>query len=228
MEPVGTYRGFEVRERWRGSDSPGIKMLTDRDAFFRRALDNAGEAASRPFTGVTAEGWIEPGLFSLRSGGEDTSAIRVRAEEFLSSLTDAQRAEAIREADSEDWRRWSNAFEAPHGASMKTMSDVQRRAALGIIEASMSRRGFDTARGAMKLNETLGELVGNTDLLGEWNYAMHVFGSPSAGDPWGWQIHGHHLIVSCMVVGNQVVMTPCFVGAEPATPTRESMPGFPS
>jgi hypothetical protein len=217
MESVGTYRGFQIRERWRGPDAPGIKMLSDRDAFFQRALTNAGDEPGKPFTGLTANGVVEPGLFSLSSGGEDTRSIRERAREFLASLDDAQRIEAEREVGSEDWRRWSNAFEAPHGASLKTMTGSQREAALAVVKASLSSRGFETVRGAMKLNLTLGELVGNTELLGEWNYAMHIFGSPSADEPWGWQIHGHHLIVSCMVVGRQVVLTPTFVGAEPAT-----------
>jgi hypothetical protein len=191
-------------------------MLSDPAGFFERTLQNAGERANQPFRGVTADGTVERGLFELRGRGEDTSPIRVRAEEFLACLTEAQRAEALREVDSDDWRRWSNAFEAPHGASLRTMTESQRKAAMAILAASMSTRGFETARGAMKLNETLGELVGNADLLGEWNYAMHIFGQPSKERPWGWQLHGHHLIVSCLVVGNQVVMTPTFVGAEPA------------
>jgi hypothetical protein len=216
MEPAGAYRGFRIRDRWRGPDSPGIKMLSDPADFFERTLQNAGERAYQPFRGVTADGTVEHGLFELHGKGDDTSPIRVRTEEFLACLTDAQRAEALREVDSDDWRRWSNAFEAPHGASLRTMTESQRKAAMAILEASLSTRGFETARGAMKLNETLGELVGNIELLGEWNYAIHVFGLPSAERPWGWQLHGHHLIVSCMMVGNQVVMTPTFVGAEPA------------
>ena len=42
-----------------------------------------------------------------------------------------------------------------------------------------------------------------------------MFGTPSADEPWGWQIDGHHLIVNCFVLGDQVVMTPMFMGSEP-------------
>src|SRR3979411_671156 len=44
---------------------------------------------------------------------------------------------------------------------------------------------------------------------------MSILGTPSADEPWGWQIDGHHLIVNCFVLGDQVVMTPTFLGSEP-------------
>ncbi len=40
-------------------------------------------------------------------------------------------------------------------------------------------------------------------------------GTPSATEPWGWQLDGHHAIVNYFVLGDQVVMTPTFVGSEP-------------
>jgi predicted nuclease of restriction endonuclease-like (RecB) superfamily len=40
-------------------------------------------------------------------------------------------------------------------------------------------------------------------------------GEPSATDPWGWQLDGHHVNINYFVVGDQVVMTPTFMGSEP-------------
>ena len=37
-------------------------------------------------------------------------------------------------------------------------------------------------------------------------------GKPSATEPWGWQLDGHHVIINYFVLGDQVVMTPIFVG----------------
>jgi hypothetical protein len=42
-------------------------------------------------------------------------------------------------------------------------------------------------------------------------------GKPSATEPWGFQLDGHHAIVNYFVLGDQVVMTPFFVGSEPVT-----------
>jgi hypothetical protein len=38
---------------------------------------------------------------------------------------------------------------------------------------------------------------------------------PSPTEPWGWQLDGHHLIINYFVLGDQVVMTPFFLGSEP-------------
>ena len=68
----------------------------------------------------------------------------------------------------------------------------------------------------MRLNETLAELTGgNFDEYGEWRYHITVMGTPSATEPWGWQLDGHHAIVNYFVLGDQVVMTPLFSGSEP-------------
>jgi hypothetical protein len=50
----------------------------------------------------------------------------------------------------------------------------------------------------------------------EWLYWLTVYGDPSADGAWGWQLDGHHLNLNCVFVGDQMVMTPQFAGAEPA------------
>ena len=68
----------------------------------------------------------------------------------------------------------------------------------------------------MRLNHTLGELNDNNfDEYGEWRYHITVMGTPSATEPWGWQLDGHHAIINYFVLGDQVVMTPFFAGSEP-------------
>ena len=78
----------------------------------------------------------------------------------------------------------------------------------------------------MHLNETLAELNDdNFDEYGEGKYHLTVMGTPSAQEPWGWQIDGHHLIVNYFVLGDQVVMTPSFWGSEPAVATSGKYAG---
>ncbi len=79
----------------------------------------------------------------------------------------------------------------------------------------MSGFGFETARNIMRLNEFLREITGFDESLGELLYFLTIFGSPSPTEPWGWQIDGHHLNISFVVVGDQVTMTPAFMGGEP-------------
>jgi hypothetical protein len=67
----------------------------------------------------------------------------------------------------------------------------------------------------MRLNHTVGEITGSWTEYGEWVYFISLFGEPSEHEPWGWQIDGHHLIINCFVLGDQVVITPLFMGSEP-------------
>ena len=115
--------------------------------------------------------------------------------------------------------RWEQ-FALRHGVSLETLTSAQRDAALDLLRESLSVRGFDTARNVMKLNHVLGEITGNWPYFGEWVYFLCVFGEPSADAPWGWQLDGHHLNLNYFVLGDQVVMTPGFWGAEPAVADR--------
>ena len=68
----------------------------------------------------------------------------------------------------------------------------------------------------MRLNDTLAELNGgNFDEFGQGHYWVTVMGEPDADRPWGWQLDGHHLVINYFVLGDQVVMTPTFMGSEP-------------
>ncbi len=71
----------------------------------------------------------------------------------------------------------------------------------------------------MKLNETLAELSGKPDEYGQWRYHLTVMGIPSATAPWGWQFDGHHAVINYFILGDQVVMTPTFLGSEPVHAT---------
>ena len=95
------------------------------------------------------------------------------------------------------------------------MTDKQRELAFGLLKASLSAKGLKLSQDIMKLNGTLAELANNFDEYGEWLYWITIMGDPSTEEPWGWQIDGHHLIINYFVLGDQVVMSPVFVGSEP-------------
>ena len=186
-------------------------------ARFAQNLANAEKAIGEPFVGVTADGKPVPGLFPLRGTGVSTAPIKAAAEAFLAALQPQQRAAAGFALDSDAWQRWNNThpFLMRHGALLEEMTDAQREAALGLLRAGLSERGFQTARDIMRLNYTIGEITGSWEEYGEWVYWLSVFGTPSDDEPWGWQIDGHHLILNCLVLGDQLVLTPAFMGSEP-------------
>lgn len=211
---TSTFAGFKVRQRAPTSARRRPDPLSER---MQQTLDNAEVAIAEPFKGVTADGRTVPGLYRLEKTGVSTEPIRKAADEFLAALSTEQRANAAFSLETDAWRRWSNIhpYLMRHGACLELMTEQQRERALALVEATLSQAGYQTARDIMRLNETIGEITGRDDEYGEWVYWMSIMGTPSADRPWGWQIDGHHLIVNCLVVGDQVVLTPMFMGSEP-------------
>jgi len=181
------------------------------------AAETAGLA--EPFRGITTDGQLQPRLFGIRSTGVSTEPGRRAADAFLAGLTTEQRSKTTYDVDDDEWRKWMNQhFYVRQGVSFLEMSEGQRDRAFALLRASLSAKGLKQTRDIMRLNETLGELSnGNFDEYGEWRYHITVMGQPSATEPWGWQLDGHHANINYFVLGDQVVMTPFFAGSEPVT-----------
>lgn len=197
------------------------------ERFRQMSADYERKGLAEPFKGITTNGSVEGGLFNIHSTGIATAPVRIAAERFLASLTRQQRDRTIFPVDDPEWRKWMNQhFYVRQGVSFKEMTDSQRDAAFGLLEASLSARGFKLTRDIMRLNETLAELTNDHEFLGEWLYFITVMGKPSAAEPWGFQLDGHHAIVNYFVLGDQVVMTPFFAGSEPVTATSGKYRGL--
>jgi hypothetical protein len=178
--------------------------------------DEQKRSLEAPFKGVTARGQVEPGLFAIRQTGVSTSPVRVAAQALLNGLSAAQRGKASFPLDDREWRLWINTpAPARQGVSFEEMSEGQRELAFGLLRASLSAKGLKQTEDIMKLNETLAEISNRPALFGQWKYWITMMGTPSDTEPWGWQLDGHHCIINYFVLGDQVVMTPTFMGSEP-------------
>jgi len=185
------------------------------------------DGLAQPFKGVTTNGEVVPGLFEISPTGVATESVRNAAEKFIASLTTVQLARTMFPVNDIQWRKWMNQhFYVRQGISFQEMTDTQRDLAFGLMRASLSARGFEITRNVMRLNETLAELADDHVFLGEWLYFMTIMGRPSATEPWGWQLSGHHAIVNYFVLGDQVVMTPLFLGSEPVRATSGKYKGI--
>ncbi|HZI78528.1 MAG TPA: DUF3500 domain-containing protein [Vicinamibacterales bacterium] len=209
----------------------GVGQAPDPQAFQERIraagarMESAGLAA--PFKGVTTNGTVEPKLFEIRSTGVSTEPVLRTAGAFLKTLNATQRAKTVFAVDHPEWRKWANQHSYfREGVSFEEMAPAQREAALAMLGASLSAKGLKLSRDIMRLNETLGELNGNNFVeYGEHKYWISIMGEPSATEPWGWQLDGHHLIVNYFVLRDQVVMTPAFWGSEPTVATSGKFAG---
>ncbi len=185
-------------------------------------------ALAEPYVGIRLPTGIVGGLFPIRATGVSTAPIVEAASRFVASLTSAQLLRTQFAVDDPEWRRWSNidnGLYVRQGVSLREMSPAQRRAAMGIMQASLSARGLANSAAIMKTDQTLREINRDSLSYGEDLYFFTIMGRPSSTEPWGWQIDGHHLVINFFVLGDQVVMTPIFMGGEPAITTTGKYKG---
>lgn len=168
------------------------------------ATPGAGLAAPNPLSTATAIVTPEPTPITL------TTDIARAASQFLEALNAPQRAKATYAfADTERVRwHWTTPGNFPrHGLPLRELEVGQRDLALALLQGSVSEAGFQKALNIMSLQNDLG----NDPEL----YYVTVFGAPGGAEPWGWRFEGHHLSRQFTVVGDQIAVTPFFLGAWP-------------
>jgi hypothetical protein len=180
-------------------------------------LSNWQRLLNGPFRGITTDGTVIPELYTRRPEGAPTLAM-IEAVNALLAIAPKQNKTWCFPVGSEHWRRWQNTelYLEDYGLRLDEVGAPVREAVMAVLRAGMSQHGYELSRDVMRLNRFLGDLVGGPEVLGEWSYTFCLFGEPSAGEPWGWQYFGHHLVLNCFVLGEQMVLTPAFWGAEPS------------
>ena len=197
--PTPAIRPFELPQR--------LQPMRERGA----------AALAEPFRGIATGGQTAAGLFSIEKTGQSLAPVIEAARAFLATLAAEQRKAACFAITDEAWRMWCNIhpWVMRHGVCLADLGHDQREAALALLRESMSDAGYRSARDVMRLNEHALEITGKPEEYSEWYYWISIFGDPSSEGPWGWQIDGHHLNLNCFMLGDQLVMTPAFMGSEP-------------
>ena len=204
------FAGFDM-------DACAYSDLRLEDSFNKAMFAGWNASADQPFRGVTADGTPNTRLFPLGIEDAPTTSM-VRAARSMLALADVTQQRTMRlPLDSSAWRRWSNPeiYANRHGIRLDEIAPALRHAIMSVIEASLSPYGYQKARDCMYVNAFLGRLVWAPQILNEFSYNFTLFGEPSLTEPWGWQLHGHHLVMNCAVVGSQQIVTPCFWATEP-------------
>lgn len=201
----------------RGLDAHQYAEAVKSDAFAGPMIVGWAELYPEPFTGITSDGTVRPGLFDLEPNGAPTAAM-VEAADALLALLPAELAARLSYAvDAHEWRSWANPEFLQHdtGLRLDEVAAPVREAILAVVAASLSDRGFELVRDCMRINGFLGDVVELPLLMNEFSYNFALFGDPSLEAPWGWHLFGHHVGVNCLVIGDQLVVSPVFLGAEP-------------
>jgi hypothetical protein len=158
------------------------------------------------------------------TGGDATSRTVAATEAFLDTLDDSQREQVTYDFDSDEKSGWSN-FPVPvverPGLPFSDMTEEQQQAAMAILQAALSEEGYEKTVGIMVGDQVVSEQEDNPDLFGLDFYGPAIFGTPSESEPWMMQFNGHHLGLNLTVDGEDNVLTPSFVGVQPAEYTLD-------
>lgn len=199
-------------------------MATFNERFAKMENDNL----NKTYEGIITSNGIQKGLFPIKSTGVTTKPIIKACETFLRSLTPEQLAKTQFDIRDKEWQKWSNVDNGLYkrqGVSIKEMSREQRKMAFQLMQQSLSAKGLQLSKDIMKTDQTLREINNGDPIYDEELYFFTIMGKPSMKEPWGWQIDGHHLVINYFILGDQVVMTPVFMGGEPIITTTGKYKG---
>jgi hypothetical protein len=155
------------------------------------------------------------------SAGDTTTKVVSAANAFLATLDGAGRAKVqFAWDDSKQRANWSNfptgIFQRA-GLRMGDLSQAQRDAAMAILAATLSPRGYQQVVDQVEADEVLKQTDGGSNLIfGADEYYISFLGEPSTSSPWMWQFGGHHLAVNATIVGERITLAPSLTGGQPA------------
>lgn len=181
----------------------------------------AGSVSSK----VVVSGRISEAMAQGVTASHADLALRIKAEalQFLATLDPAKARRCsfpFSGAERTRWH-WTVPSSVPrNGLMLGELDASQYRAAMALMAASLSSRGFDKVQDIMRLQTVLP--TGAADPLA---YYVSIFGDPTVAR-WGWRLEGHHLSHHFSIVDGQVSMTPFFHGAWPTT-TRSGFRAMP-
>jgi hypothetical protein len=149
------------------------------------------------------------------------SAIVSSANTFLSSLDEAQRSKVLFSfGDAAQRAKWSNlptTMVPRAGLKMGDLNDGQKNAAMNLLAATLSKRGYEKVLAIVEGDEALKRASGGRGAtFGHDLFYISILGKPSPKEPWMLQFGGHHLALNITIVGREDILTPSLTAAQPA------------
>lgn len=147
------------------------------------------------------------------------------AKALLSALDEAQRTRIRFAFDADERLNWHFIPRERKGLPIKDMTNVQREAAMALLETGLGARGFTKAETIRRLEEVLRSVEKGSIVRDPEMYFFTIFGDPGAA-MWGWRYEGHHISQNWTLVGGKpIATTPAFLGANPAEVRDGAMKG---
>ncbi len=158
------------------------------------------------------------------------SAMLPAARAFLAALTPDQKAQASYPFNSDERFHWFYTPVSRKGISLKEMNAAQRKAAMALLHAGLSEKGYTKAETIRQLENVLREVEqGRGPTRDPDLYFFTFFGEPTDTGAWGWRYEGHHCSQNWTIVNGKSISglatSPQFFGANPAEVRNGPMKG---
>ena len=158
------------------------------------------------------------GTFSPANRDHSPAAMADAANAFLKSLDENQKSAAMHELESKERRAWTNlpARKDAGGVHFSDLKDEQTKLACQLMANLFSEQGYNKIREIMLADDQLLRGGRPRNGFGTENFALVIFGTPSATEPWAFQVDGHHVGVNLAINGEAITMSPSFIGTQPS------------
>ena len=172
---------------------------------------------------------VLPGLAAATAAQTAPSAFSMldAGRTFLATLDSAQKSKTVYPFNSEERFRWFYTPVSRKGIPLRELNATQRKAALELLHAGLSEKGYTKAETIRKLEDVLRELEqGKGPTRDPDLYFFTFFGEPSESGAWGWRYEGHHCSQNWTILnGKSIGSSPQFFGANPAEVREGPMKG---
>jgi hypothetical protein len=148
------------------------------------------------------------------------------ARTFLATLGPSQKSKGVLPFNSEERFHWFYTPVSRKGIPLNGLNASQQQAALALLRAGLSEKGYTKAELIRKLEGVLRELEGRGSTRDPGLYFFTFFGEPVTDGAWGWRYEGHHCSQNWTIVnGKSIGSSPQFFGANPAEVREGPMKG---
>ncbi len=140
-----------------------------------------------------------------------------RAQRFLAGLSDDLRKQAALPFDSAEKARWTNVPPRGEqgGVRMGDLNKKQLQQACDLLATVLSPQGYFKVRGIPLADDRLLKNGQRRPGFGAEDFWLAIFGDPSSESPWALQFDGHHLALNLTFHGDQMSLSPSFIGTQP-------------
>lgn len=152
---------------------------------------------------------------------EEPTAVYQAAQKVWTSFSTEEQQRLGYEFETEDRRSWHF---IPHpykriGIPLEEMNESQRSATRELLATVLSETGQEQVEAIMALESVLQEIENreaDDPTRNPEAYFLVFFGDIALDEPWGWRYEGHHVSLNFTVLGEEISVTPAFLGVNPA------------